>query len=97
MDRNEIILREIRRRTFMLANQLLREEEFRQDTQDTLDILQNATGLARLELEAIAADVHANYKHQEDNFFSIRRQIQLVGAGLGLILIMLWILIQGIF
>jgi len=97
MNPEERKLRQIRRRAFVRAARRMREEEIRQDTQDTLDTLQDATGLSRLELETIAQEVQASFKPHTREFFSIKSQFLLVGAGLGLLFITLWTLIEVIF
>ena len=92
MNRDEKILREIRRQAFIQADQKRREEEIRQDTRYTLEALQELTGLPRRELQAIAATVSASYGQEETDFFSIKDQLLMVSAGLVLICLFVWVL-----
>jgi hypothetical protein len=97
MKKKERILREIRRRAFIRADQSSREEENRQDTLDTIDALQELTGLSRLELETIAKEVKASFEPQTSEFFSIKSQFLMVGSGLILSFISAWAFIRLIY
>lgn len=90
MNTEEKILAEIRRQTFIRANDYVREEEVRQDIRYTLDALQELTGLPRHELENIAATVSTVYEPEEDSFFSVKNQLLVVSAGLGLSCLLVW-------
>lgn len=90
MNKEEKILEEIRRQTFIRANEYVREEEAKQDTRYTLDALQELTGLPRHELENIAATVGTVYEPEEDSFFSVKNQFLVVSAGLGLSGLFVW-------
>jgi hypothetical protein len=89
MNRDEEILKEIRRQALIHADQRCREERNRQDTQYTLDALQELTQLPRRELEAIAADVRAVYQPEDKYFFSVKNQFIMVFSGLALICLLL--------
>ena len=97
MNTEDKILKEIRRQAFIRAGQYCREAEYRQDTQHTLDALQELTDLPRRELEAIAADVRAIHEPEEKDFFSVKNQFMMVSSGLALIVLFLWVTIQFIF
>ena len=90
MNRDDKILEEIRRQAFIRARQKDREDEVRQRRRDTLDALQELTGLPRHELQAIAATVSTNCEREEKDFFSIKNQFLMVSAGLGLSCILFW-------
>ena len=74
MNKDEKILEEIRRQAFIRARQKDRQDEVRQRRRDTLDALQELTGLPRHELKAIAAAVSPNCEREEEGFFSIKNQ-----------------------
>jgi hypothetical protein len=90
MNKNENLLAEIRRQAIIRASEKRREEEVRQDARYTLDALQELTGLPRRELQAIAATVSAASNREEENFFSIKDQLLMVSAGLGLVCLFAW-------
>ena len=97
MNTEEKILKEIRRRAFIHADRRGREEKDRQDTQHTLNALQEVTGVPRQELEAIAADVWALFGPEEKDFFSVKGQFLMVSSGLVLTCFSLWAFIRLIF
>lgn len=86
------IQREIRRRAFERADCHQRRSAFRQTIRHTLEALESVTGLARPELEAIAAEVSASYEAGADNFFSIRRQLILAGSAILPLIALVWLL-----
>jgi len=88
---------EIRRQTFIHADQRCREEENRQETGYTLDALQELTGLPRRELETIATNVRAFHESEDKNFFSVQNQFLMVSSGLALICLSFWGFIRLIF
>ena len=55
--RNNIIQKEIRRRAFLRSDTLISENDNLQATKNTLDALEDVTGLPRTELESIADEV----------------------------------------
>ena len=83
-------MEEMRRQAFIRARQRDRENEVRQRSRDTLDALQELTGLPRQELQAIAANASTNCGREEADFFSIKNQFLMVSAGLGLGCIFIW-------
>jgi hypothetical protein len=97
MDKEEKILLEIRRQAVIRADQCRREAQNRQDTQYTLDALQELTKLPRRELEAIAADVRAIYKPEDKNYFSVKSQFMMVSSGSALMCFLFWVFIHLIF
>jgi hypothetical protein len=90
MNVEDKILKEIRRRAFVLCDQRSREAENCQDIQHTIDALQELTGLPRLELETIAAGVRALYEQEETDFFSVKNQFLMVFSGLALTALSFW-------
>ena len=90
MNQDEKILEEVRRQAFIRARQKDGEDEVRQCGRDTLDALQELTGLPRHELQAIAATVNTNCAREDEDFFSIKNQFLMVSAGLGLSCICIW-------
>jgi len=90
----EKIQEEIRRRALEQSDSLQRESQKLVHTQDTLDALEEMTGLPRAELEKIAKEVRSS--HDQDHFFSIKRQILLtLILGLALfsaVIVMVWLL-----
>lgn len=90
MNKDEKILEEIRRQAFIRARQKDRQDEVRQRRRDTLDALQELTGLPRHELKAIAAAVGPNCEREEEGFFSTKNQFLMVAAGLGLSSTFIW-------
>ena len=97
MNKEEKILLEIRRQAIIRADQCRREAQDIQDTQYTLDALQELTKLPRRELEAIAADVSAFCEPQDKDFFSVKSQFKMVSSGLALMCFLFWIVIRLIF
>jgi hypothetical protein len=97
MNKEEKILKEIRRRAFIHADRRGRKEENRQGSRLTLDALQEVTGLPRPELETIAANVRAFYEPEERDFFSAKSQLLMVSSGLVLICLSIWVFIRLIF
>ena len=53
-NRENIMQKEIRRRAFLRSDALVSENDYLQATQNTLDALEDVTGLPRPELESIA-------------------------------------------
>ena len=94
MNKEEKILKEIRRRAFIHADRRGREAENRQGTRHTLDALQEVTGLPRPELETIAANVRAFHEPEERDFFSVKIQFLMVSSGLVLICLCIWAFIR---
>ena len=88
------ILEGIRRQAFIRAVQRRREEDFKLETQYTLDVLQELTGLTHRELETIAADVKACYHQEESDFFSVKNQFLMVSSSFALIGFLLWATIR---
>jgi hypothetical protein len=90
----EEIQEEIRRRALEKAGSLQKENQKLLHTQDTLDALEEVTGLPRAELEKIAKEVRSS--HDQDHFFSIKRQILLtIILGLALlsaVIVVVWLL-----
>jgi len=82
MNIDDRIQREIRRRAFERADFQQQKSASRQYTRHTLEALESVTGLARPELEAIAAEVSASYAAGSDNFFSIRHQLILAASAI---------------
>jgi len=94
MNKEEKILKEIRRRAFIQADRRCRVEKNRQDTQHTLNALQEVTAVPRQELEAIAADVWALFDPEEKDFFSVKGQFLMVSSGLVLTCLSIWAFIR---
>jgi len=97
MNKEETILKEIRRQAFIRADQRYREAQNRQDTRHTLDALQELTELPRRELETLAANVRACYEPGERDFFSVRTQFLMVSSGSALIGFFIWAFIRIVF
>ena len=97
MNKEEKILNEIRRQALIRDDQRRRHAELTLETRDTLDALQELTGLPRQELEAIAADVKACTHQEAGEFFSVKKQLWMVSSGLALIGSFVWIFIRLIF
>ena len=94
MNKEEKILKEIRRRAFILADRRCREEKNRQDTLHTLNALQEITAVPRQALEAIAADVWALFDPAQKKFFSVKGQFLMVSSGLVLTGLSIWAFIR---
>jgi len=92
-NRENKILKEIRRRAFARSDALLQEHECTQATDNTLDALEEVTGLARIELETIAGEVHYAFKPYDRDFFSIKNQMVLVFGSLGIGIVLIGLLI----
>ncbi len=92
-NRENKILKEIRRRAFARSDALLQEHECTQATGHTLDALEEVTGLARIELETIAGEVRYAFKPYDKDFFSIKNQIALVCGPLGIGIVLIGLLI----
>jgi hypothetical protein len=92
MNIDDRIQREIRRRAFERADFHQHRSASRQYTQHTLEALESVTGLPRLELEAIAAEVSASYEAGSDDFFSIRQQLILAGSAIVPLIALVWFL-----
>ena len=78
----------IRRRALERADALRQKRQLQQNTQRTLDALQEVTGLQRTELESIAEAVTLSLRMRYDDFFSVKNQI-LITLGLFGFLLML--------
>ena len=70
------------------------EEKNRQETQHTLNALQEVTRVPGQELEAIAADVWALFGPEEKDFFSVKGQFLMVSSGLVLTCLSIWAFIR---
>ena len=92
-NRENKILKEIRRRAFARSDALLQEHECAQATDHTLDALGEVTGLARIELETIVGEVRYAFKPYDKDFFSIKNQIALVCGPLGIGIVFIRLLI----
>ena len=94
--RNNIIQKEIRRRAFLRSDALLMENEYLQATKNTLDALQDVTGLPRAELESIANEVAYSYQGYDADFFSIKNQLVAVLGSFGVLSVLFWLLVVWI-
>ena len=95
-NRENLIQREIRRRAFLRSDTLLEENECLQATNNTLDALEDVTGLPRTELESIANEVRYAFKPYDTDFFSIKNQLVAVFGSFGIIIVLFWLLIVWI-
>lgn len=84
------IQKEIRRRAFERADILRQEKQLLQRTQQTLDALQEVTGLPRPQLESIADEIKLSLQVTHEGFFSIKNQILMTIGISGFILILSW-------
>ena len=91
-NRENIMQKEIRRRAFLRSDALVVENEYSQATQNTLDALEDVTGLPRPELESIANEVSYAFKPYDTDFFSIKNQIVTVLGSLGVLIVLFWLL-----
>jgi hypothetical protein len=71
--------REIRKRAFKRRDSLEQQTASARYTQNTIDALEQVTGLSRLELESIAGEVSASFAADYDDFFSIKDQLIISG------------------
>ena len=97
MNKEEKILNEIRRQAIIRADRHRREAELTRDAHDTLEALQELTGLPRRELETIAAEVKACNQQEADAFFSVKNQLLMVSSGLAFIGSFAWMVFRLIF
>jgi hypothetical protein len=81
------IQKQIRKRAFERADILRQERQIAQQTQHTLNALQEVTGLQLPELESIADEVRLSVRMARDDFFSVKNQILMTFGAAGLILI----------
>lgn len=81
------IQKQIRKRAFERADILRQERQIAQQTQHTLNALQEVTGLQLPELESIADEVRLSVQMTRDDFFSVKNQILMTFGAAGLILI----------
>ena len=88
---------EIRRRAFERADHRNWEQNHRRNDAFTLDALEEATGLSRSELEQIAAEVRASFERPRRDYFSIKAQLILVLGGIGVLILLLYLLVRWIF
>lgn len=95
-NRENKILKEIRRRAFARSDVLLMEHHRAQAIDNTLDALEEVTGLARIELETIAGEVRYALEPCARDFFSIKNQITLVGGSFGILIVLIGLLIGWI-
>ena len=87
------VQKEIRRRAFHRADLCKQEAAIRQYTRYTIDALQEVTGLPRAELETISDEVRATFGTGEEEFFSIKHQIVMVGSACLPLLILIWLIV----
>jgi hypothetical protein len=95
-NRENIIQKEIRRRAFLRSDALLVENEYLQATKNTLDALEDVTGLPRTELESIANEVRYTFEPYNSDFFSIKNQLVTVLGSFGILIVLFWLLIVWI-
>jgi len=88
---------EIRRRAFERADHSSLEQNHRRNAGLTLDALEEVTGLSRSELEQIAAEVRASYERPRRDYFSIKAQLIFVLGGIGVLILLLYLLVRWIF
>jgi hypothetical protein len=94
MSTAEKINRELRRRALDRSDRRKQDAADRQYTRNTIDALEEVTGLPRLELEAIAHEVSTSYGTGEDAFFSIKNQVILVGCALVPLFSLIWLTVS---
>jgi hypothetical protein len=78
------------------SDALLIENEYLQASKNTLDALQDVTGLPRAELESIANEVAYSYQTYDADFFSIRNQLAAVLGSFGVFSVLFWMLVDWI-
>ncbi len=83
--------KEIRRRAFLRSDALVSENDYLQATNDTLDALEDVTGLPRTELESIANEVSYAFKPYDTDFFSIKNQLVSVLGSFGILTVLCWL------
>jgi hypothetical protein len=86
-----MIRKKIRKRALDRAQILRQEKQNRQETEYTLDALQDVTGLPRSDLESIADEVRLSHQMTRDDFFSVKNQILMTIGVSSLILILSWL------
>ena len=96
MNTDDRIQREIRKRAFDRMDSLARQTASAQHTQDTIDALEQVTGLARSELESIAGEVTASFTADKDDFFSVRDQLIISVSTFIPLLITIWLMVLWI-
>jgi hypothetical protein len=82
------IQKQIRKRAFKCADIRRQERQIVQQTEYTLDALQEVTGLPRPHLDSIADEVRLSRQMTRDDFFSIKDQILWIFGLTSLILIL---------
>jgi hypothetical protein len=95
-NRKDIIQKEIRRRAFLRSDALLLKNEYFKATHNTLDALEDVTGLPRTELESIANEVRYAFKPYDTDFFSIKNQLVTVLGSFAILIVLFWLLIVWI-
>ena len=93
----EKIQREIRRRAFDRAERRTQETDSRLDFELKLDALAEVSGLARSELEEIAAEVRASFERPRRDYFSIKSQVIVVFGCIGAAVLFLYLIIHWVF
>jgi hypothetical protein len=96
-NRENIMQKEIRRRAFLRSDALVSENDYLQATNDTLDALEDVTGLPRTELESIANEVSYAFKPYDTDFFSIKNQLVTVLGSFGILIVLFGLLADLIF
>ena len=96
MNTGDRIQREIRKRAFDRMDSFARQTASAQHTQDTIDALEQVTGLARSELESIAGEVTASFTADKDDFFSVRDQLIISVSTFIPLLITIWLMVLWI-
>ena len=96
-NRENIMQKEIRRRVFLRSDALVSENDYLQATNDTLDALEDVTGLPRTELESIANEVSYAFKPYDPDFFSIKNQLVTVLGSFGILIVLFGLLADLIF
>lgn len=96
MNAGDQLQREIRKRAFDRMDSLARQAASDQHTQNTIDALEQVTGLSRAELERIAGEVAASFTAHRDDFFSVRDQLIISGSTFIPLLIVIWLMVLWI-
>lgn len=96
MNTDDRIQREIRRRAFERMDILEQQTACAQATRDTIDALEQVTGLPRLDLEKMAGEVSASFAADDDEFFSINDQLIISASMIISMLVITWLMILGI-
>ena len=91
------IQQEIRRRAFERFDDLQEQKANLQNSSYTLDALQEVTGLPRIELETIAEEVRSCLEAYDDKFFSVKNQTLMVFGPFGILIMLIWLVVNWIF